>query len=76
MPKLVFLNNFVMNTNLCIAFKTDNTIEKLLTRYRINNETITSDKLKKSGVYQLTCKDCNKMYIGQTDSPFRIRFQE
>jgi hypothetical protein len=27
-------------------------------------------------VYQLTCRDCNKKYIGQTDRPFHIRFKE
>ncbi len=43
---------------------------------KINNETITSDKLKKSGIYQLKCNDCNKKYTGQTDRPFYIRFQE
>jgi hypothetical protein len=28
------------------------------------------------GIYQLTCPSCNRKYIGQTDRPFRIRFQE
>jgi hypothetical protein len=29
-----------------------------------------------SGVYKLTCPDCNKAYIGQTGRPFAIRFRE
>jgi hypothetical protein len=27
-------------------------------------------------IYKLTCPDCNKAYIGQTGSPFEVRFHE
>ena len=42
-----FITKLFKNTSLDIGFKTDNTTEKLLTCMKINNETITSDKLKK-----------------------------
>jgi hypothetical protein len=29
-----------------------------------------------SGVYKLTCPDCNKAYIGHTGRPFAVRFRE
>jgi hypothetical protein len=29
-----------------------------------------------SGVYKLTCPECNKAYIGQTGRPFALRFRE
>ena len=35
-----------------------------------------SNKFYKCGVYQLTCPDCNKKYIGQAGRPFHIRFHE
>jgi hypothetical protein len=29
-----------------------------------------------SGIYKLTCPDCNKAYIGQIGRPFAFRFRE
>jgi len=52
--------------------KTDNTIGKLLT----NDRNINPNKLNKSGLYQLTCQECNGKYIGQADRSFHMRFQE
>ena len=34
------------------------------------------NKYNKSGVYQLTCQDCSKKYIGQTSRLFHVKFQE
>jgi len=60
------------NCNLKVSLKTENTVGKLLTQNRI----INPHNFNKCGVRQLTCHDCNRKYIGQTDRPFRIRFQE
>ena len=60
------------NSNFKISFKTDNTIGKLFT-YNTNTKF---NKFNKCGVYQLTCQDCNRKYIRQTDRPFHIAFQE
>ena len=54
------------------SLKTDNTIGKLLVRYK---NTILN-KFNKCRVYQLTCQDCNRKYIGQTGRPFYVIFQE
>lgn len=68
-----FITKLFKNTNLKVAFKTDNTFEKLLTRNQIGNKN-NSNRLK-NGMYQLTCEDCIK-YIGQRGRQFHIRFQE
>ena len=49
-----------------------NTIGKRLT---IKQET-PQNKYEKSGVYQLTCPECKMKYTGQTERPFKVRFQE
>jgi hypothetical protein len=61
------------NTNLRIAYKVNNTIEKNL--YTRNKPDI-SNKYKHSGVYQLKCLDCGKNYIGQTGRNFKQRYRE
>jgi hypothetical protein len=54
------------------TFTTQNTIGKLLSKQQNHNQS----KFDKCRVYQLTCPDCNKNYIGHTDRPFHVRFQE
>jgi len=48
-------------TNLKMALRTHNTIEK-----RLMQKHMTPDKYTRSGAYKLTCPDCNKVCIGQT----------
>jgi hypothetical protein len=36
----------------------------------------TPDKYTQSGVYKMTCPDCNKAYVGQTGRDFITRFNE
>jgi hypothetical protein len=55
-----------------VSFKTKNTAGKLLTE----NKNSNPKKFNKCGLRQLTCHDCNRKYIGQTDRPIRIKFQE
>jgi hypothetical protein len=57
-----FITKLFNNSNLKSASTTQNTICKLL--FKQNN--YHQNKFKKCGVYQLTCPDCNKKYIGQT----------
>jgi hypothetical protein len=60
------------DTNLRIAYSTNNTIGKLLTARQQQPKC----KYEKCGIYQITCPTCNMKYAGQTGSPFKIRFQE
>ena len=54
-----------------MAFRAKNTIGHLLT-----HKHPAPDKFSLSGVFKLTCSDCNKAYIGQTRIQFATRFQE
>ena len=62
-----FITKLFKNTNTKISFTTENTTAKLLTQI---NKGINSNKFNRNVVYQLTCKECNKKYIGQTGKPF------
>jgi hypothetical protein len=46
------------------AFRT-NTIDRML-----------GDKYDKSGIYKITCRSCQKAYIGQTGRSLKTRFKE
>ena len=51
-------------------------VEKILTHRTENRSTTSSAKFEKSGIYKLTCPDCNLKYIGQTGHSFLTRYQE
>ena len=67
-----FITKLFKNTTLKIAFATQNTIGKLLSKQNNNYHS----KFEKCVVYPLTCPDCKKKYMGQTGGQFHIRFQE
>jgi hypothetical protein len=54
------ITNIFKHTNLRVAFKTKNNIQNHLQHN--NLDYIHTEKLSQSGVYQLTCPDCNKKY--------------
>jgi hypothetical protein len=60
-------------TNIQIAYTTNNNLRKLLNPKQENRHT---DIYNRSGAYQLTCNECQKRYIRQTDCPFGTRFKE
>ena len=66
-----FITKLSKDTNVTVAFTTNNTIGKHLTM-----EHNTQCKYEMSGVYQLTCPDCKMTYTGQTGRPFKTRFKE
>jgi hypothetical protein len=61
-------------TYLKIAFKTTNTIQNHLCNLKEPNHQKVS--YQNSGIYQLTCKECNKKYISQTGRTFKTRYNE
>jgi hypothetical protein len=65
--------NLFKNTNIKIAYRTPNTLGKLLITKPNNNK---KDKYLNSGVYRLTCPNCGKIYTGQTGRNFKIRYKE
>jgi hypothetical protein len=58
------------DTNTKIAFRTTNTVQKLLQSKQYRN---TYDN---SGVYRLKCMDYPLQYIGQTGRSFHTRYKE
>ena len=66
-----FITNLFKKTNLGIALCINTTIQRLLMQRQQ-----TSDKYTQSGVYKLTCPDCNKAYVGKTGRSFAVRFNE
>ena len=65
------IGKFCKKRGIHIAYRTNNTLGK----YIKNNKSKT-DKLYKSGVYQLNCGSCPKIYIGQTGRSFKKRINE
>lgn len=76
--KFLFVNH---QTSNLIGKKIPNTIQPAyytnnkLKNYILNNKD-KDQKMKKSGVYQLNCNDCNHFYIGKTCRNFETRIKE
>jgi len=66
-----FITKIFKHTSLKIAYRTGNTLQK-----HLSYNTAQQDKYTKSGIYKLTCPDCNKAYIGQTGRNFYTRYDE
>ena len=72
-----FITKLFKNTNINIAYKTNNKIGNILIHNTHTTTNNTRDKNNKRGIiYQVTCKDCNKRYIGQTGNSFYTKFRE
>jgi hypothetical protein len=59
------------NTNLHIAYKTTNTLQK-----HLQLKNIDSDKHNHSGIYEIKCNSCHLKYIGQAGRNFKTRYKE
>jgi len=62
----------IKHTDIKIAFKSTNTLQQL-TKPKIHDTTQDHDK---SGIYELTCSTCNRVYIGQTSRNLTLRYRE
>jgi hypothetical protein len=61
-------------TRLRIAHKANNTIgQRLMIK---TDEPDPQQQYKKSGIYCLTCPDCQKKYVSQTGRSFHKRYKE
>lgn len=65
------LGGLLKNYDVKPAFKTNTTLDNLLS----NNKDKT-DPIKKSGVYRIGCDNCNCIYIGETGRAVETRIQE
>jgi hypothetical protein len=69
-----FVMKLFKNSSIKVSFTTNNTVSKALLLK--SNQNLEQNKYGKSGIYRLTCLDCNMRYVGQTGRPFRIHFKE
>jgi hypothetical protein len=65
------ITNIFRHTDIQLAFRTNNTIQNLLTQRNPN-----PDKFSSSGVYKLICPECGKANVGQTGRCFSLRYKE
>jgi len=71
-PKARKITNLFKNTDVKIAFRSTNRIQKI-TKPRKQDST---QEHNKNGIYKLSCKICNKAYIGQTSRDLTKRHRE
>ena len=67
-PLIRCVTNLFKQTELNIAFKPTNTIQKQITDKQSHNNP--------SGVYRLKCNTCNKVYVGQSGTAITKRYKE
>jgi hypothetical protein len=67
-----FITKLFKDSSINITFTTSHAIKRLLS----TKPQPTHEQFDNIGVYQLTCPDCRKKYIGQTGRSFRARFSE
>jgi len=71
-PKVRKITNLFKQTDIKIAFKNNNNISQILRPKTTNNTPVYN----KSGIYKLTCKICQHVYVGQTSRNLKQRYQE
>lgn len=65
------ISKILRNNDVHVAFRTTNTV-----RRAICNGKEKTEVGRKSGVYRLTCDECNSVYVGQTGRCFETRYKE
>jgi hypothetical protein len=70
-PKVRKITNLFKQMDIKIALKNNNTISQILRP----NATNSTPNYNKSGIYKLTCKTCQHVYVGQTSQNLK-RHQE
>jgi len=67
-PLVRKISNLFRQTVLKIVFRATNTIQQQLTVKQTHDDP--------SGIYELKCKTCNKVYVGQSGRAIVFRFKE
>ena len=67
-----FITKLFKNSSVNVSYTARNTIGRLLSQH----STPIQNEFDGSGVYQLTCPDCEMKYVGQTGRFSHIRFSE
>jgi hypothetical protein len=72
-PHVRKITNLFKNTNVRVAFKSNNTIAQLMKTH--TTTTPPPNPHDTSGIYSLTCNTCQLTYVGQICRTLRIRYQ-
>ena len=72
-PQIRKVTDIFKHTDIKIAFKCDNTIAHLS---KHTNRTPPTMPYDRSGIYSLSCRTCNKEYVGQTSRSLKLRCKE
>ena len=67
-PLVRKISKLFRQTELKIAFRVTNTIQQQLNAKQTHDDPI--------GIYELKCKTCIKVYVGQSDRTIDVRFEE
>jgi hypothetical protein len=70
-PTVRKITNLFRNTNLKIAFKTNNSIQWIL-----NIQERDNNQHSQNGIYRMICHTCHKSYIGQAVRKIETRYKE
>jgi hypothetical protein len=73
-PHVRKITDLFKNTNVKVAFKSNNTIAQLTKPPTTTTPFPTP--YNNSGIYSLTCDTCKQAYVGQTSRSLKIRYQE
>ena len=68
-PAVRKITNLFKDSNIKIAFRTTNSIQKQLSKDPCNHKNL-------SGIYKLKCNTCNKIYVGQSGRGIDTRYKE
>ena len=76
---MTYIGSYTRNIIICFnKYGVDIAIKKCETGFdKIRNKNIEKmPVLQKSGIYKLKCKDCNKVYLGETGRKFAWRLSD
>ena len=68
-PAIRKITNLFKNSTIGIAFRSSNTIFKQITKK-------IYEQINPSGIYEIKCNTCNKVYVGQTGRGINTRYKE
>jgi hypothetical protein len=69
-PIIYKITNLFRKTDLQIAYRPTNTINKIL------KPPIQVNPLTQSGIYKISCASCDRAYVGQSGRAIRTRYNE
>ena len=70
-PSIIKTKSILEQYNIKLAYRSTSTINQILSNYKT-----TKPKEERSGVYCISCQECNAVYVGQTGRKLEKRVKE